>query len=225
MSTFLLSMLYGAVFLTSAKLNEFAKNNATWLREYIRLAVLVTGLSFFVAWSASVLARYSAMAEQLLHVFTLFVLAAVWLLIDYWRQLFTLFSKPGDERSVITAMLELVVPLSIASIVVPSVRGDMIYGLMKVLIFLVCLGLFSFILTGFRRQFAQLLPVSLRRNWVHYSWTVFGCLMIVVTLALAVSRAPALYGELAQWGGALEATGKALIGLLLHADLIFRAFY
>lgn len=225
MTTFLLTTLYGAVFLVTAKLNEFARNNANRFREYLRLAVLVVGLSFFVAWSAGVLARYSAMSEQLLHFLTIFAVAAVWLLVDAWRQLFNLFSRPGDERSVVTALVELLVPLSIASIVVPSVNGQTANGLIKLAIFLACLGLFSFILTGFRRQLELLLPASWRRNWVHYSWAAFGGVMILVTVAMALSRAPILYADLAQWGGASEAAGKALIQLLLDADLIFRAFY
>lgn len=222
---FLLSAVYGTVFLAFAKLHEFTRRNTRPLREYVRLALLIIVLSFFVVWGADKLARYSAMADHLLHFLTVFVVAAVWMLIDAWRQLFNLFSKPGDERSVITAVLEIALPLSIASIVMPSVNVQMNVGLAKLAVFLVCLGLFSFILTGFRRQLGQLLPVSWRKNWVHYSWRVFGVLMVFVTLALALSRAPIVYTQLAQWGGASEATGKALLGLLLHADLIFRAFY
>jgi hypothetical protein len=221
----LLSAVYGTVFLALAKLHEFTKGNANPLREYVRLATLIIVLAFFVAWGADKLARYSAMADHLLHFLTVFVVAAVWMLVDAWRQLFGLFSKSGDERSIFTALLEIALPLSIASIFVPSVNGRIDSGLAKLAVFLVCLGLFSFILTGFRRQLGRLLPVSWKKSWVYYSWSFFGVLMCLITLALALSRAPHVFAQLAQWGGVWEATGKMLLGLLLNTDLLFRAFY
>lgn len=189
LSAVLSAIFIATVFISALTYNSVSGNNIN-KREYWRIPVLFVPLTFFIAWSANILDRYSGQHDSLLTALIFFTIGAVFYASVFIRDLVSFFTRPGQHPSAFTAVPAIIFAAAVSERFMPNIYNNIFYGIFRMAAFIATYFIIDFFLAAFRNQINKYISRESKQTWVLTSWYGFGFVMALslISTYLGIDR-------------------------------------